>query len=197
MISYPFTTFLYRNPFILYSQLHLGNIMTEQTQFQQSQGQNQPQQNQSPSQIPPPPPPPPAQPPQYHQAYQSVSHLPPPPSQPIHKSNFIETFLDSKLVFILLLTSMLLVAVGGVLVHTAPNMTNYANENPSIEKQREDLKTQNSMIYTGNALADLGAALVASILIVVGLFRKDLTDNARFGLLFAAGFAILALVIRI
>ncbi len=97
-----------------------------------------------------------------------------------------------------ILAGVLFVAIGGVLVHTAPSITNYGNDAPDDDKVvKKDIQTQNSMTYTGNALADLGAGLLASILIMASMFRKELSDNARFGMLFAAGFIMLMLGLRI
>lgn len=146
------------------------------------------------SKPPPPPPTPISPPPQQPQVLPSSSPMVPMvPKKPIFQ-RITEGNIFGGLVFF----GILLMFIGAFMIHYSPEVTNYGDNVPSKESViNNDIKVQRQLNHYGSIIADLGIFFLCGILILAALFRTDLSDTIRFGILFAVGLILFGVGFRL
>lgn len=134
--------------------------------------------------VPPPPPVAPAPQPAY--GYQA------PPKK---KSGPMPS---NSLMAILVMVGLGLVLLGALMTNLAPLETSYDHNGPAgntpakqADSQADDAHTQTILNQFGQTLNAIGMIMVIVVLLLAALLRTDLSDNVRFGLLFAVGLIML------
>jgi len=156
--------------------------------------------NPTPSFVPPPPPPvqpiPPAR-PLYPPPQQEVK----PPQMQEAKKEEIPNFVSNKLLVVFIFFGMVMLAVGAMMIHAAPEITNKdysvydASERAKI--QAADARAQTTVTDIGHILADIGALLIVAFMLLAALLRTDWSDTIRFGILLAVGLFLLGFAFTI
>ncbi|MGC8913259.1 MAG: hypothetical protein ACP5JR_03635 [Thermoplasmata archaeon] len=128
-------------------------------------------------------------------SYPPVQTLPPPPKEEI------PSFVSNKLLVIFVFFGMVMLALGAMMLHAAPEITNrdYSIYNAQDqEKIREaDQRLKTTVTDVGHILADIGALLLVTFLLLAALLRTDWSDTVRFGLFLAVGLFLLGFAFTI
>ncbi len=160
-----------------------------------------------------PPPPPPNQQPAPAQPYAA------PPAKP--KKPFFEKITSNKMLSVFVTLGLVLMVVGAIMIHMAPQTTNYGSNEPTQvvnekqadgdyddmddyqdalldaqHKEQNDAAAGNTMNYLGSTMADIGIFLIVMVLLLAAFLRNDLPESVRFGLFFAVGLILFAIGFR-
>ncbi|MEM3610582.1 MAG: hypothetical protein QW620_00425 [Thermoplasmata archaeon] len=145
--------------------------------------------------APPPPQPmqpiPPARPPTQYQQ----------PTQPQPPREEIPSFVSGKLLVIFVFFGMVMLAVGAMMLHASPEITNkdytIYNATEQAKIRAADQRLQQTITDVGHILADVGALLLVTFLLLAALLRTDWSDTVRFGLFLAVGLFLLGFAFSI
>ena len=155
------------------------------------------QQQVSPPGQQPPPPQQYPQPPQQQWVPQQ-SYQQPQQSTPTSMNSKIMKLVKGDTFGTIVFFGVVLILLGAVMIHIAPQITNYDHDPPSDSRDIADnAATQRMMGYVGSVLADIGIAMVAGFLLLAALFRADYSDTVRFGMLFTVGLMLFAVGFRL
>ncbi|MGB9636121.1 MAG: hypothetical protein ACPL1Y_02585 [Thermoplasmata archaeon] len=93
-----------------------------------------------------------------------------------------------------------MLALGAMMLHAAPEITNrdysiYNAHQKEIMDADQRLKT--TVTDVGHILADIGALLLVTFLLLAALLRTDWSDTVRFGLFLAVGLFLLGFAFTI
>ena len=134
-------------------------------------------------------------PPQYAPPPPAYSPPPPPPASP-QAPGYAPLFppsaapypalVKNSMLVIMVMVSVLTIFIGAMMVHSAPLMYNkeYSNDAQGQDQRADDQRTAVTVTDVGHILADVGAFLLITFLLLAGLLRTDWSDYVRFGVLF-------------
>ncbi|MCX8173830.1 MAG: hypothetical protein N3F63_04390 [Thermoplasmata archaeon] len=125
----------------------------------------------------------------------------PPAAQPLPPREEIPAFVSNKLLVLFVFIGMVLLAVGAMMIHAAPEITNkdYSiyNAQDQAKIRAADQRLQLTITNVGHILADAGALLLIAFLLLAALLRTDWSDTVRFGLFLAVGLFLLGFAFAI
>jgi|GEM_PF-2339460 len=125
----------------------------------------------------------------------------PMPPQMEKQREEIPAFVSNKLLVLFVFFGMIMLAVGAMMIHVAPEITNkdYSiyNSSEQAKMQAQDARTQKTVTDVGHVLADIGALLLVAFMLLAALLRSDWSDTIRFGILLAVGLFLLGFAFAI
>ncbi|MEM4292652.1 MAG: hypothetical protein QXJ27_00560 [Thermoplasmata archaeon] len=153
--------------------------------------------------------PPPYVPPPQPQPMQQISPpqpMPPPRpqpqypiSQPLAPKPETPGIVSNKLLVLFVFLGMVMLTLGAMMIHAAPEITNkdYSGYTDANKIRADDQRLQTTVTDIGHLMADVGALLIVTFLLLAALLRSDWSDTIRFGLLLAVGLFLLGFAFTI